>query len=70
MCAMVHNANMTAKKSEDIKVRVDPLTKNTLIQIAESETLDLSDIVRFAIRDYVSRRTQMKVESRTSYAST
>jgi hypothetical protein len=44
------------KMSEEIKVRVDLVTKGELIQIAEIEERDLSDIVRFAIRNLIIER--------------
>lgn len=46
-----------AKKTADIKVRVDPLTKTLLAQIAERELLDLSDVVRHALQDFVRKKT-------------
>lgn len=48
------------KKSEDIKVRVDPLTKVALREIAERETLELSDVVRHALRDFVRQKSQQQ----------
>lgn len=54
MCPIVLSimSNLTA----DIKCRVEPLTKQTLMQIAEDEQRDLSEIVRRAysllIKDY------------------
>ena len=44
-----------ATKTEEIKVRIDPLSKRALEQIAQSEGLDLSDIARRAFRDLISR---------------
>lgn len=46
----------TTSKSEEIKVRVEPLSKLALLQIAQEEALDLSDIVRKAIRQFVAQR--------------
>ena len=46
------------KKSEDIKVRVDALTKRALVQIAEEELLELSDIVRRALYDFVAKKSK------------
>lgn len=48
---------MSAKnKTEEIKVRVEPLTKHVLLQIAKQEQLDLSDIARRAFSDFVNKR--------------
>lgn len=41
------------KKTEEIKVRVEPLNKLALLEIAERQQLDLSDVVRRALREYV-----------------
>jgi hypothetical protein len=43
------------RKSEGIKVRVEPLSKLALTQIAQRESLDLSDVVRKAIREYINK---------------
>jgi len=45
-------------KSEEIKIRVEPMSKLALMQIAGEECLDLSDIVRKALREFISRRSQ------------
>lgn len=52
------------KKSEDIKVRVEPLDKRALQAIADREALDLSDIVRRAIAQFLQR-----VQTEPRYAS-
>ena len=46
----------THRKTEEIKVRVEPLTKLKCLQIADEEQLDLSDIIRRALFEYVHRR--------------
>ena len=48
----------STNKTEEIKVRVEPLNKLALSQIAAEESLDLSDIVRKALREFISRRSQ------------
>lgn len=54
---MWHNADMSKqKKSEDIKARVDPWTKANLQHLASLENLDLSDLVRRALREFIDRR--------------
>jgi antitoxin component of RelBE/YafQ-DinJ toxin-antitoxin module len=61
---------ITTAKTEEIKVRVDPLSKSALIQIATEEQLDLSDIVRRALNDMIrksqnpSRRQASSTNSR------
>ncbi len=54
------------KMSEEIKVRVDILTKAELIQIAQDEKRDLSDIVRFAIHDYKTQRARRQKQPELS----
>jgi hypothetical protein len=44
------------RKSEEVKARVEPLTRLGLEEIARNEHLDLSDIVRRALREYMERR--------------
>lgn len=51
------NVHCMQKKTAAIKVRVDPVTKSILIQIAENELLDLSDVVRHALKDFVRKKT-------------
>jgi hypothetical protein len=46
---------ITTAKTEEIKVRVEPLSKSALIQIAAEEQLDLSDIVRRALNDMIRK---------------
>jgi hypothetical protein len=43
-------------KTEEIKVRVEPLTKLAALQVAREEQLDLSDIMRRALQEYLRRR--------------
>jgi len=45
-------------KTEEIKVRVDPLSKSALVQIATEEDVDLSDIVRRAFRNLISEHSR------------
>lgn len=44
------------KMTEEIKVRVEPLAKHSLEQMARAEQLQLSDMVRRAIREYIAKR--------------
>lgn len=66
LCPIVHR--MAKNKSEDIKVRVDPLTKSVLVQIADAELLDLSDVVRRALHDFVQKKTRVEKEPQPQYA--
>lgn len=56
MGTMWANVGVKSTKTEDIKVRVDPLTRHTFEQIAQQEQLDLSDIVRRALREFIQRK--------------
>jgi antitoxin component of RelBE/YafQ-DinJ toxin-antitoxin module len=51
------------KKTEEIKIRVEPLTKLVLLEIAEREGLDLSDVVRRGLRKYVQEDKTVKHHS-------
>jgi predicted transcriptional regulator len=53
------------KLTDEIKVRVDPLRKLQLQQVAEEEERELSDIVRRALGDFLDKRaaTQRNQES-------
>lgn len=44
---------MKLKKNEEIKTRVDGATKNDLWLLAQRRQLDLSDVVREALRDFI-----------------
>lgn len=46
------------KKDEEIKARVDGSTKAALWQMALSRHLDLSDLVREALRDFIRKNQQ------------
>lgn len=48
---------MNTGKTEEIKVRVEPFLKLSFEQIADREHLDLSDIVRRALREWLEKRT-------------
>lgn len=41
------------KLTEEIKVRIDPLKKCALQQIADEEQLTISDIARRALREFI-----------------
>lgn len=44
-----------ARKDADIRARVDSTTRQAIEQIAEREHLELSDIIRRAVREFVQR---------------
>jgi predicted transcriptional regulator len=44
-------------KSAEIKIRVEPTIKLGVEQIAQEEHLDVADIVRRALREYIQRRS-------------
>lgn len=46
------------KKDEEIKARVDGRTKEALGVLADSRHLDMSDIIREALRDFISKHQQ------------
>ena len=52
-----HCSRMNTGKTEEIKVRVEPFLKLSFEQIADREHLDLSDIVRRALREWLEKRT-------------
>lgn len=54
-------------KTEEIKVRVEPITKATLNQLAQQECLDLSDIVRRALRDFIAAKIQKAAYGETAH---
>jgi len=47
------------RKTEEVNVRVEPMTRHSLEQIAERERLDLSDIVRRALHEHIERKLQV-----------
>jgi antitoxin component of RelBE/YafQ-DinJ toxin-antitoxin module len=44
-------------KTSAIRTRIDPLTKSQLEKVAAQEQLDLSDVVRRALRDFLLQRS-------------
>ena len=50
------------KKSVDINVRVDVKMKGRMLEIAEEEKRDLSDVARFAFELYVADRERRKLQ--------
>lgn len=48
------------RKSAEIKIRVEPLTRNALEQLATLRQLDLSDIVRQALREHLTRENRVQ----------
>ena len=46
---------MKTKKNEEIKIRVDGATKTAIWQIAINRGLDMSDMVREALRDFIAK---------------
>lgn len=53
---MPHCPRIMSAKSEEIKFRCEPLDKKSLLQIAEDEDLELSVILRRAVKDYIARQ--------------
>lgn len=51
-------APVKIKKNEEIKARVDGSTKAALWQLAMTRDLDLSDLVREALRDFIRKNQQ------------
>jgi uncharacterized protein (DUF1778 family) len=47
--------NIMTRKTEAIRVRLEPVDKHLLAQIATEHHLDLSDIVRRAIREFLAK---------------
>lgn len=45
-----------SRKTEDIKFRCEPSAKNTMIEFADHEGLELSDVMRRIVRDYIRDR--------------
>jgi hypothetical protein len=48
-------------KTQHIRVRVEPLVRGSLEQIARQESVELSDVARWAFRDYI--RTHQSQDS-------
>lgn len=42
-------------KTQQIKARIEPRTRSSLEQLARREHLDLSDIVRRALQEFIAR---------------
>ena len=51
--------HMKPKKTEEVKARVDDATKTRLVQLANLRELDLSDVLREAIREFLARNSQL-----------
>lgn len=49
---------MRGTKTEIIKARVDAGLKNDLVAIARSEDVDISDLIRWATKEFVARKRQ------------
>lgn len=56
---MYHNVPVKLKKNEEIKARVDGNTKSELWQLALKRQLDMSDVIREALRDYLFKNKQL-----------
>jgi antitoxin component of RelBE/YafQ-DinJ toxin-antitoxin module len=52
---MWHNASMKIRKDQEIKARVDGRTKAELWEIAYRRGLDVSDLIREAVRDFIRK---------------
>jgi hypothetical protein len=55
------------KFTEEIKVRVEPIKKLALQQVADAEELELSDIVRRALGEFLDKRVAVKSPSVAAY---
>ena len=53
---MRHIADMKPLKNEAIKARVDGRTKAQLFQLAMARELDVSDLIREAVRELLNRQ--------------
>ena len=51
-------APMKLAKSEEIKARVDKPTKDTLQKLAEERGLDTSDLIRMAVRRFITTESK------------
>ena len=49
---------MKLAKSEEIKARVDKPTKDTLQKLAEERGLDTSDLIRMAVRRFITTESK------------
>lgn len=47
-----------AKKNEDVRARVDAWTRSNLEHLAAREDLDISDLIRKALREFIERKTR------------
>lgn len=45
------------RMSVEVKARVEPKMKQILVELAQREHLDLSDMLRKAIREFIARRS-------------
>ena len=54
--SIVPHCSQALKKTEEIKVRVEPIKKYALEQIAAAEDLQLSDIVRRALGEFLDKQ--------------
>lgn len=59
---LVNNVPVKPKKDEEIKARVEGSTKSQLWLIAGMRGLDVSDIVREALRDFI-RKNQASIDA-------
>lgn len=65
-----HCSHIMPKKTEEIKVRVEPLIKLSLQQIADENVADLSDVARLAFREFLMRkRGQSQPQSQPNYVN-
>ena len=49
---------MKPKKTSEIKARIEDEFKTSLRSLAAQEHLDLSDILRRAVREFITRRNE------------
>jgi len=51
------NGPVKTLKTQAIRTRIDPQTRNALEKLAAEENLDISDLVRRALRDFLAGRS-------------
>ena len=54
--ALCHNAPVKIRKTVEIKARVDERTKAELLRLASLRELDISDVLREAVRDLLQKQ--------------
>ena len=60
MCDTVDHMKGHTANSIPLRVRVNEVTKEQLIKISDEDQIDLSDVVRRALREYLERHAETK----------